>query len=173
MGGNYELQRAGLDGASLAGLAADTRRQAGLVLEMICSVVRSILLSPVGSSDRTGRLEGRSNLDPTDLSVLKYAPGTRPGNAQAILSRAANGFGLLVLVVAILRLELLDQRDVLLLSCLGGEPVVNKLLPSALLCFALMIARIASVKGLRSRLIRLVPSSQTCRAQGPWRCLHR
>ena len=50
---------------------------------------------------------------------------------------AADSLGLLVLVVAVLGLHLLDELDVLLLGLLGGEVVVNNLLPCVLLRLAL------------------------------------
>lgn len=53
----------------------------------------------------------------------------------------ADGLWLLVLVVAILGLELLNERDVLLLGLVRGDTLVNLLLPRVLLCLALCAGR--------------------------------
>ena len=50
---------------------------------------------------------------------------------------AADSLGFLVLIVAVLGLHLLDERDVLLLGLLGGDILVNNLLPCVLLRLAL------------------------------------
>jgi len=51
----------------------------------------------------------------------------------------ANGLGLLALVEAIHGLQLLDQLDVALLGLLGGDGLVDDLLPRALLRLALEV----------------------------------
>lgn len=63
-------------------------------------------------------------------------------NTPISLSRSTNGLGLLGLVIAVFRLELLDLGDVLLLGLLGGEAVVNNLLPGIVLGLALFIGRL-------------------------------
>lgn len=52
-------------------------------------------------------------------------------------SLVANSLGDLVLVKAVLGLELLDKGDVALLGGLGGDALVDNLLPGALLGLAL------------------------------------
>jgi hypothetical protein len=53
------------------------------------------------------------------------------------LSRGADGLGLLVLVVAVLGLQGLDEGDVLLLGLGGSQALVDELLPGGLLGLAL------------------------------------
>jgi hypothetical protein len=55
---------------------------------------------------------------------------------------ATDGLGLLVRVVAVLALERLDEVDVALLGLLGGDALVDDLLPSVLLGLALQDSRI-------------------------------
>lgn len=55
------------------------------------------------------------------------------------LSRTTDGLGLLGLVIAVFRLELLNLGDILLLGLLGGETVVDSLLPGVVLGLALFL----------------------------------
>jgi hypothetical protein len=58
------------------------------------------------------------------------------GSFKTILG-TSNGLGLLVLVVTVGLLQLLDQGDVSLLGLLGGDALVDNLLPGLVLGFAL------------------------------------
>lgn len=54
---------------------------------------------------------------------------------------SANRLGDLVCVVAVFALELLDQRNVLLLGLLGSDALVDDLLPCVLLGLALYLPK--------------------------------
>lgn len=74
------------------------------------------------------------------LLYLDAADGLRGGPVEStpqMLLVAADGLGHLVLVVAERLLELLDQGDVPRLGLLGGDALVDDLLPCVLLGLAL------------------------------------
>ena len=64
---------------------------------------------------------------------------------------ATNGLGRLVRIVTVGLLQLLNQLDISVLGLLGGDALVDNLLPCGLLGLALLVMRLASGCAERGR----------------------
>lgn len=105
-----------------------------LLAVFVCTPSQAVFL-PVYLAVRAG-VYMYMCLECTD-TLLHLGCGPTSSTPAGSSRLVADGLWLLVLVVSVLGLELLDERDVLLLGLLLGDVLVDLLLPGVLLCLAL------------------------------------